>query len=232
MRYTGGFTLLELLISISILSVLGLGAYQMLQTVVASNDRVRASSDGATDLNLAFSILQRDFNQFVPRPVRDRYGEPMAPLVFDNEDYVVEFTRGGWSNPAGRSRSRLQRVAYRIDYDEETLTRHFWEVLDRAEDSEPISQLLLEGVTDFRVTGLTDDFVSSLGSEPGQGKQAAPVGVEVVVAMEGAGEFERLFQLVDVFNPNDPGNRPGEGGDGPGPGENADKPALNSRKDD
>ena len=232
MRYTGGFTLLELLISISILSVLGLGAYQMLQTVVASNDRVRASSDGATDLNLAFSILQRDFNQFVPRPVRDRYGEPMAPLVFDNEDYVVEFTRGGWSNPAGRSRSRLQRVAYRIDYDEETLTRHFWEVLDRAEDSEPISQLLLEGVTDFRVTGLTDDFVSSLESEPGQGKQAAPVGVEVVVAMEGAGEFERLFQLVDVFNPNDPGNRPGEGGDGPGPGESADKPALNSRKDD
>ena len=232
MRYTGGFTLLELLISISILSVLGLGAYQMLQTVVASNDRVRASSDGATDLNLAFSILQRDFNQFVPRPVRDRYGEPMAPLVFDNEDYVVEFTRGGWSNPAGRSRSRLQRVAYRIDYDEQTLTRHFWEVLDRAEDSEPISQLLLEGVTDFRVTGLTDDFISSLESEPGQGEQAAPVGVEVVVAIEGAGEFERLFQLVDVFNPNDPGNRPGEGGDGPGPGENADKPALNSRKDD
>ena len=232
MRYMGGFTLLELLISISILSVLGLGAYQMLQTVVASNDRVRASSDGATDLNLAFSILQRDFNQFVPRPVRDRYGEPMAPLVFDNEDYVVEFTRGGWSNPAGRSRSRLQRVAYRIDYDEETLTRHFWEVLDRAEDSEPISQLLLEGVTDFRVTGLTDDFISSFESEPGQGKQAAPVGVEVVVAMEGAGEFERLFQLVDVFNPNDPGNRPGEGGDGPGPGESADKPALNSRKDD
>ena len=232
MRYTGGFTLLELLISISILSVLGLGAYQMLQTVVASNDRVRASSDGATDLNLAFSILQRDFNQFVPRPVRDRYGEPMAPLVFDNEDYVVEFTRGGWSNPAGRSRSRLQRVAYRIDYDEETLTRHFWEVLDRAEDSEPISQLLLEGVTDFRVTGLTDDFISSLESEPGQGKQTVPVGVEVVVAIEGAGEFERLFQLVDVFNPNDPGNRPGEGGDGPGPGENADKPALNSRQDD
>ena len=232
MRYTGGFTLLELLISISILSVLGLGAYQMLQTVVASNDRVRASSDGATDLNLAFSILQRDFNQFVPRPVRDRYGEPMAPLVFDNEDYVVEFTRGGWSNPAGRSRSRLQRVAYRIDYDEETLTRHFWEVLDRAEDSEPISQLLLEGVTDFRVAGLTDDFVSSFESEPGQGKQTVPVGVEVVVAMEGAGEFERLFQLVDVFNPNDPGNRPGEGGDGPGPGESADKPALNSRKDD
>ena len=231
MRYMGGFTLLELLISISILSVLGLGAYQMLQTVVASNDRVRASSDGATDLNLAFSILQRDFNQFVPRPVRDRYGEPMAPLVFDNEDYVVEFTRGGWSNPAGRSRSRLQRVAYRIDYDEQTLTRHFWEVLDRAEDSEPISQLLLEGVTDFRVTGLTDDFVSSPESEPGQGKQTAPVGVEVVVAIEGAGEFERLFQLVDVFNPNDPGNRPGEGGDGPGPGENADKPALNSRKD-
>jgi len=215
-----GFTLLELLVSISIFSILGLSAYQMLQTVIESNDRVRSASEGATSLNLAFSILQRDFNQFVPRQIRDQYGDPLAPLVFENEDYVVEFTRGGWSNPAGRSRSRLQRVAYSIDYDEETLTRHFWEVLDRAEDSEPISQLLLEGVTDFRVTGFTDDSASALEDEfeLEEEQSLAPLGVEVVVAVEGVGEVERLFQLVDPFNAQDFRNQGGgeEGAEGAG----------------
>ncbi len=200
-----GFTLLELLVSISIFSILGLSAYQMLQTVIDSNDRVRQASESATSLNLAFSIIQRDFNQFVPRQIRDQYGDPMAPLVFENEDYVVEFTRGGWSNPAGRSRSRLQRVAYSIDYDEETLSRHFWEVLDRAEDSEPISQLLLEGVTDFRVTGFTDNSTSSLESEfeLEEDQNLAPIGVEVVISVNDMGEVERLFQLVDSFNAQD-----------------------------
>lgn len=219
-----GFTLLELLVSISIFSILGLSAYQMLQTVIESNDRVRSASEGATSLNLAFSILQRDFNQFVPRQIRDQYGDPLAPLVFENEDYVVEFTRGGWSNPAGRSRSRLQRVAYSIDYDKETLTRHFWEVLDRAEDSEPISQLLLEGVTDFRVTGFTDDSGSSLEQEfeLDEEQAQAPIGVEVVVAVEGVGEVERLFQLVDPFNAQDFRNQGGseEGGESQSPNEN------------
>lgn len=223
-----GFTLLELLVSISIFSILGLSAYQMLQTVIESNDRVRSASEGATSINLAFSILQRDFNQFVPRQIRDQYGDPLAPLVFENEDYVVEFTRGGWSNPAGRSRSRLQRVAYSIDSDKETLTRHFWEVLDRAEDSEPISQLLLEGVTDFRVTGFTDDSGSSLEQEfeLDEEQAQAPIGVEVVVAVEGVGEVERLFQLVDPFNAQDFRNQGGgeeggeEGGESQSPNEN------------
>lgn len=202
LRLPRGFTLLELLVSISIFSILGLSAYQMLQTVIDSNDRVRSLSEGVNRLNLTFSILQRDFNQFSPRQIRDQFGDPVAPLVFESEDYAVEFTRGGWSNPAGRSRSRMQRVAYSIDYEEDTLTRHFWEVLDRAEDSEPISQVLLEGVTDFRVTGFVDDSESSLESdfELDEQEQAAPIGVEVVIAVEGVGEVERLFQLIDPFD--------------------------------
>ena len=215
MGTTRGFTLLELLVAIAIFSVLGLGAYQMLQTVVAGNDRVRATSEAAIDLGLTLSILQRDFSQFVPRPVRDQYGEPVPPLMFDHEGYVVEFTRGGWSNPAGHRRSRLQRVAYRIDYDEGTLTRDYWKVLDRAGDSEPVSQLLLNGITDFRVTGVADDSVAypESGHELDQERRVATVGVAVAVAIQGVGEIERLFQLADAFNPDDPGNRPG-GGEG------------------
>jgi general secretion pathway protein J len=196
-----GFTLLELLVAMSIFSVIGLGSYQMLQTIVESHDKVRTVSERYTKVNLAFSMIQRDFNQFVPRPVRDAYGEPLAPIVFGDNDYAVEFTRTGWRNPAGRLRSQLQRVAYSVDYEEETLTRHFWEVLDRAEDSEPVSQIIMEGVTDFRVTGYQGDESDDLASdfELDDVGGAAPLAVEVVVASDTLGEIRRIFQMVEPW---------------------------------
>ena len=195
-----GFTLLELLVSMSIFATLGLGAYKMLQTVADSHERVRSSADAFTGLNLAYSIIQRDFNQFAPRAVRDEYGEVLPTIDFENEDYIIEFTRRGWRNPAGRQRSRLQRVAYSLDFEEETLTRHFWKVLDRAEDSEPISQLLLHGVTDFRVTGFSGDE-SAIDREfiLEDEEAAAPLAMEVVISTNGLGESYRLFQMVEPY---------------------------------
>ena len=195
-----GFTLLELLVSMSIFATLGLGAYQMLQTVADSHERVRSSAEAFTGLNLAYSIIRRDFNQFAPRAVRDEYGEVLPTIDFENEDYIIEFTRRGWRNPAGRQRSRLQRVAYSLDFEEETLTRHYWKVLDRAEDSEPISQLLLEGVTDFRVTGFSGDE-SAIDREfiLEDEEAAAPLAVEVVISTNALGESYRLFQMVEPY---------------------------------
>ncbi|MDC0068396.1 type II secretion system minor pseudopilin GspJ [Gammaproteobacteria bacterium] len=195
-----GFTLLELLVSMSIFATLGLGAYQMLQTVADSHERVRSSADAFTRLNLAYSIIQRDFNQFAPRVVRDEYGEVLPTIDFENEDYIIEFTRRGWRNPAGRQRSRLQRVAYSLDFEEETLTRHFWEVLDRAEDSEPVSQLLLEGVTDFRVTGFSgDESATDIDFILEDQKVATPLAMEVVISTNALGESYRLFQMVEPY---------------------------------
>lgn len=218
-RAFGGFTLLELLVSISIFSVIGLGAYQMLQTVVQSHDRVRQSTEAFTRVNLALSIMQRDFNQFTPRPARDGYGEFLAPIIFEGDDFAVEFTRGGWANPAGRLRSRLQRVAYSIDYDEETLTRHFWTVLDRAEDSEPFSEVILSGISDFRVTGFSGDDAGigdDLDFDLDEVGEAAPLAVEVVITTEGLGDIERLFELVHPFKDSGGEDAQGQNEDGTG----------------
>ena len=52
------------------------------------------------------------------------------------------------------------------------------------------------------MTGFVDDSTSALESEfeLEEEQQQAPIGVEVVIAVEGVGEVERLFQLVDPFN--------------------------------
>ena len=199
-----GFTLLELLVAIAIFSLIGLGANQVLRSVMESNDRVRAGAAGYTGLNLAFSLLGRDFNQFVPRRVRDGYGEPLGALVFEGGDYAVEFTRGGWTNPGGRRRSKLHRVAYVLDEEEKLLRRLFWTVLDRAEDSEPVGRVILEGVTDLRITGIfPEDGEATLEQEALEDETADsfPVAVEVAINTELFGELVRVFQLVDTFEP-------------------------------
>ena len=194
-----GFTLLELLVAISIFSILGLGSYQLLQSVGDSHARVRDSINSYIKLNQALTTIQRDFNQFLPRPVRDEYGEPLLAITFEGEDYLVEFTRGGWPNPSGRPRSELQRVAYNIDYDEKVLTRYFWLVLDRAEDSEPVVQKLLEGVTDFQINGVMTNAERAGDLATEEASAGTPAGVELVIATEKLGDVRRIFQLVEPY---------------------------------
>lgn len=224
-----GFTLLELLVAISIFSILGLSAYQLLQTVSTSHDKVRDSSAVHTDLNLAFAFIQRDLTQFTFRPVRDAYGDPQAPLVFNGDEYLVEFTRGGWNNPTGRPRSRLQRVAYSLDYEEKTLTRHFWEVLDRAEDSEPRQQIIMTGVTDFAVSGISEENLEGgdSGFDLEVAESALPVAVEVTVVTDDMGEVRRVFQLVDTYQSGAGQNADNQAG-GENQSDNSNPPDNNS----
>lgn len=68
----------------------------------------------------------------------------------------IEFTRGGRRNPAGFPRSSLQRIGYTIQ--DGWLLRLSWRVLDRAQDSAPISQPLLD-----RVDGVIFRFLDNAG---------------------------------------------------------------------
>ena len=188
-----GFTLLEVLVAMSIFAVIGLGANKMLRTIIDTREITQASNQAINSLVRVFSMMDRDFSQIVPRQVRDEYGEPLQPLVVGTGRYYVEFSRTGWSNPAGRQRSILQRVAYQLD--DGQLSRYFWLVLDRAEDSEVITQKLLKGVESFLINLLNEegegtDVWPDFGTE-----LAMPVAVEVILETKMLGEVRRVFVL-------------------------------------
>jgi len=193
-----GFTLIELLVSISIFSVIGLGSYQVLQSAIDSRARVHESATSVLSLTRFLSILQKDFMQLTSRKIRDNYGDVSPSYVFDEDGYVVEFTRRGWSNPSGKKRSNLQRVAYSINYKEKTLTRHFWEVLDRAEDSEPVDEIVMRGVEEFLITPISDSTGSEeLSPENSSGEFLLPLGLEVTLVLESSGQIDKVIQLVE-----------------------------------
>ena len=136
-----GFTLLEMLVALAIFGLLAVMSYGGLASVLEQQFRTEAEAERLAALQKAYLIMQRDIEQVVARPVRDGFGDEQPPLAGDQ---ALEFTRGGWSNPLGRPRSNLQRVAYA--WDDRQLRRYVWQVLDRAQDSQPLGQLLLENV--------------------------------------------------------------------------------------
>lgn len=194
--YIRGFTLLEVLVAISIFAIIGLSANQMLRSIIDTQSRVRAGNETFASISRTLTVIHRDLTQVIPRGIRDRYGEPMGPLVIGQGPYVLEFTRTGWNNPARHQRSEVQRVAYGVEDD--TLYRYFWLVLDRAEDSEPRSQILLRNIEGFSASvvdpeGETADAWPELDSN-----QVLPPGLEITIDVEPIGQIRRVYAMTDL----------------------------------
>lgn len=149
-----GFTLLEVLIAISITALIGLGAWQLLNSAIRTYELGQESLQSLSLLQRTQLAIERDFSQIVPRAIRDEFGDYQAALQSSEDFYSVQLTRAGWRNPLQEKRSELQRVAYELNEGE--LLRHHWKVLDRAQDSSPVTRRLLEDVVSFEIAYLND----------------------------------------------------------------------------
>ena len=188
-----GFTLIELLVAISIFSIIGLASYQLLQTAIEGKNRITRSTENTLAIARAVDIMTSDFSQLVSRRIRNNYGEWLAPLIFEEGNYLVEFTRTGWINPSGKKRSTLQRVAYSFDYEEGTLTRLFWEVLDRAEESSPVAEIILSNVEECLIVPVLDDSVQVQSDSASY----LPIAVEISIFIKSSPTVLRTVRLVE-----------------------------------
>ena len=189
-----GFTLLEVLIAMTIFSILGLASNQMLRSVSSIERQMEERTDEYRTLVRVFKMLDRDVSALVYRGVRDEFGDPIAAVSGNQGLYPLEFTRGGWRNPLKLPRSQLQRVAYQ--YNCESLQRVVWLILDRAQDTKPRVQTLMIGVTDFKVSLINADGSRQevITAEDGD---ELPVGVELTISTELWGDLTRRVNLPE-----------------------------------
>ncbi|HEY5646480.1 MAG TPA: type II secretion system minor pseudopilin GspJ [Pseudomonadales bacterium] len=150
-RASPGFTLIEVIIVLGIFAIIGLIGARIVERVLDNNETLSERGARLLMVQRAMQLLQRDVLQLVGRGVRDGLGDPVEPLLI-GADGMIEFTRLGWRNPLGRPRAELQRVGYVLDDD--VLYRAYWLVLDRAPDSEPQLQRMLEGVEQLEFSAL------------------------------------------------------------------------------
>ena len=138
-----GFTLMEMLVAMAIFAVVGSISATLMSQVLTNEERMGERSERLGEVQRAMSILKRDFMQITDRPVRDMLGDPLPAVAIDSSG-LIEFSRLGWRNPLRSHRAEVQRVAYQIrDGD---LQRIYWNVLDRSQDAEPLTQRLLREV--------------------------------------------------------------------------------------
>jgi len=192
-----GFTLLELLVALSIFSLVAAMSYNGLKVVLNQQAATEIQADALAELQKVYLLVQRDIEQVVPRPVRDEYGDEQPALT--GED-ALQLTRGGWSNPAGRLRSSLQRVGYA--FEDRQLVRYSWAVLDRAQDSEPQRQVLIGDIEEMTIRYLTanneweqrwpNPLAVADGNVPATG---LPKAVEITLNHERFGPLLWLFRL-------------------------------------
>jgi general secretion pathway protein J len=203
-----GFTLLELLVAITVFTVIAAAAYTGLRSVLFNQAAIEAESKRLAEVQMAFYVLSQDIQQAAPRPIKDEYGDPQPALQSDDlSDDILQLTRTGWDNPLGQQRSTLQRLAYRLE--DGRLLRLYWDTLDRSGLSEPRQTVLLEGVQNVEVRFLDAENTWQtqwpLAENPGgdiptnsQQQTLLPRAVEWQVNLEDWGEITRLFLLLNA----------------------------------
>lgn len=208
-----GFTLLEVMIAMSIFAIIGLASYQLLSGEIRTQQRLKQHAELQDNWQRSMMRLSRDLQQIVARGVRENYGEFEAPLISDGQS--LHLTRQGWSNPLERQRSELQRVEYSLQlidtptfkYEQKSnrgsgaqsvVRRKFWPQLDRAPGSAAIEQSLFTGINDLRFRFFDEDTRQWITQWPpnDEASLTLPQAIEVTISDDRYGDLQRLVNLT------------------------------------
>ena len=205
MKRTAGFTLIELLVAVSIFAIMASIAYTGLDGVIQQRSRNAEVMKRLRQVQLAMDIMSRDFGQLAPRPVRDGLGSSQPPLIAGPQNVPpISFTRGGWSNPLGTTRSTQERVAYSLE--DGKLMRSFWPELDGSISGDPVKQVLLPDVSSIKI-GYADSSMNYQDVWPptaqgGVGQPGAPapsqlpVAVSITLTLKDWGDVTRIVEVA------------------------------------
>ena len=221
-----GFTLIEVLIAITVTSILGVGVALTLTSGIKTKDTVEKRAEILQALQKSQRVIENDISQIVSRPVRGEYGDRLYACTNLNALTLLEFSRTGWRDPltllasfnpevAVKPRSHLQRVVYELE--DETLYRSYWQVMDRAHESEPRRQRLLANIKRIELRFLDENSTwrdrwppdSLINDGKVDAFRVLPKAIEFTLEHEKFGEMRRLIQVsgwnahnIKVAEPN------------------------------
>ena len=130
-----GFTLLEVLIAIAILSVMSVMSYSGFEQVSLARERMEQQAETLSRLQMTYSVIKKDLEQVVNRRVRGSQGNVKPALLSPpNADLQVALVANNRTSLQNSSTgSRLQYVEYQLEG--KVLRRVQYEVLDQAFNS-------------------------------------------------------------------------------------------------
>jgi general secretion pathway protein J len=193
-----GFTLVEMLVAITLLAILGVMSWRGLDYVATQRERIDRETDELAGVLRVLSQLERDVAQRVPDfmlpppAAPDMLPAAIAVLPAAGDAIALEILRIA---PGAGGGARVQRVVYRIA--DSSLTRSAspagagWPV---APPGDPVT--LLPGARRLVVRALAGGFWSDLGrGEAGVQPPMAATGLEVAIEAADGARYVRVFAL-------------------------------------
>lgn len=192
-----GFTLVEMLVALTIFALMSVLAYRGLTAVLETRAHLTEDNRRWRDIALTLAQLEQDLNMVVDRPVRDS-GDLQQPALVGDPNAIgasaaqLSLSRMGMAWQTGVP-ADVQRRGYRLNNG--TLEQLVWPVLDQAPHTVPEVHALLERVKRFELRYL-DGAGNWQPRWPLPGVVATlPAAVEVVVELDAGGTLTRVFAL-------------------------------------
>ncbi|GAW97070.1 MULTISPECIES: type II secretion system minor pseudopilin GspJ [Colwellia] len=191
-----GFTLLEVLIAISIFSVVSLASFTIFDTVLRGDENSKIRTERQNELQRAFLLIERDFTQIAKRSMRVNGEAPTNNFLqtaddsFLADDQAIAFVRNGWTNPGLLlPRSDMQSVAYRLE--DGTLQRLHYNFVDAVVGQEPRVRPLIT-----LVTSLAFEFYDGSKWQEKWSGQKLPQAIAIEIETEDYGFIRRQFLVA------------------------------------
>ena len=191
-----GFTLLELLVAITVLSIVSMIAWRGLDSLVSTRERLEPEVDDVRSLLTAFGQMERDLTQITNPTFLGLAGSPLNIGVADGGQ-VIELARV--ASPVPDRATEVQTVFYRVV--DGSLVRQATPPLpsfNRANVDSFETARLINNVKSInvRVWQVPNGWVSPFPSE-GAGAQPptgqTPPGIEVTLVRTDDKKFRRVF---------------------------------------
>jgi general secretion pathway protein J len=193
-----GFTLIEAIVSLFLLSILSIMSYQAVEVVTGVNERSRNGVEDEAKLQRAWQVIGRDILHMRPRTFHDGLDGIEAAYFTNPSDFGLRLSRGGGpmvrSNPTG-----MRRIDYRIDEDSQ-LIRTSWAITESPRQSDGTRLILLNHVKDIKLLHVDKDGEYSIDWPPKNisktEKKTLPRMVSMTIITEDDVETSRLFPGV------------------------------------
>lgn len=195
-KFQSGFTLIESVISLLLLAVMSIMAYQAVEVILSANQRSRDDLSHEIQLQRTWQVITNDLMHLRPRLFSDGFGS-IEPAYETGRGSLVSFTRGNdallETNPTG-----VSRVRYQLNTSNE-FSRSTQPIFLSPRTIEVHPRVLLTEVNDvtFEQLGPRYDFIPRwppLNSN--QSIVALPRMIRVTITLEDGSRTSRLFPGV------------------------------------
>ena len=202
MKKTRGFTLLELLVAITVLSVVSVIAWRGLDTLMMTRDRLEPEVDETRALLVAFGQIERDLAQVVNPAFLGLTSSPLNVRPADGA-MMIELERV--AAPSPDRPTEVQTVYYRVV--DNTLVRQATAALpyfQRTSTDQFENARLLDHIQSMDVRlwqpgvgwtppGDRADPQAAPGTPPGALRNQPPPGLEIILTRTDGRTFRRVF---------------------------------------